>query len=498
MLTPAAHYGAPPVCGPHGEDAARIAYTRRSRRILYGEHEHDVVERLEKQLGAVRREAWGVVDLSSNPFKLVWSSLATLYDRWPTVTGDDALASVVADAGLWPLMSRVQRDALALREMWLRVDVADTPEGPELVYEPVYPDLVVARDEGDRPGVPVEVYHARRRKTQRGDREGVEWMWDHYDVSDPDAPVYRIMRAARAEEPREGLIDVSADYGVDGWPDRWRDASGAPVLPMVLYHAARTPRVYDPYQTRELVEGTLTSCLMRTHLLHVIKQASWAQRYAVDAVVQGMGYSDEDGDGHGRSSIVTDPATVLMLRSTEDGKSPQISQWSPPSDPLKLMELIEAYERKLMAESGVRPDVTRTSSDPRSAVALTVDRESQREAQRRFEPQFRAGDLETLRVSAALLNRSVAGSYAETGHAITYHGIPQSAQEIKAQREHLLALIDAGLADPVSAYQELHPGTTDEGALRALLQIRRLRGLLEDPPVPPALTNEGETDAGQM
>ncbi len=491
-------YGGPPVSGPHGQDVARIAYTRRSRRILYGEHEQDVIDRLQEQLGAVRREAWGVVDLSSNPCKLVWSSLATLYDRWPTVTGDDDLSQHVADAGLWPLMSRVQRDALALREMWLRVDVAELPDGEhELVYEPIYPDMVVARDASDRPGIPVELYHARRRETA----SGLEWMWDHIDISDPSAPTYRVVRAARQGETGSDLVDVSADYGVAGWPDTWRDAAGHPVLPMVLYHAARTPRIYDPYQTRELVEGTLTACLMRTHLLHVIKQASWAQRYAVNARVQGLGYSDEDGDGHGRSSVITDPATVLLLESvSEDQASPQVGQWTAPSNPQDLMTLIEAYERKLMAESGVRPDVTRSSGDPRSAVALTVDRDSQREAQRRFEPQFRRGDAETLRLSAIMLNRASGSSYAEGGYKLVYHGVPQSAQERKAQREHLLSLLEAGLTDPVSAYQELHPGTTDEQALTALARIREIRALLQPAALSPAAADDRQEagDGGSM
>lgn len=496
MHYPSTH-GDPPASGPHGEDARRIAYTRRSRRILYGEHEQDVIKRMEEQLGAVRREAWGVVDLSSNPSKLTWSALATLYDRAPTIIGDESLSSAVAQAALWPLMCRVQRDTLALREMWLRVDVTELPSGEhELVYEPVYPDMVIASDDPKRPGVPAEIYVARRRKPKRGGAP--VWMWDHLSIRDPDAPVYEVLRMTHEGKSR----DVSADYDVAGWPDLWKDQEGRPVLPYSLYHAARTPRIYDPYQTRELVEGTLTVCLMRTHLQHVIKQASWSQRYAVNARVQGLNYSDEDGDGHGRSEVLTDPATVLMLESTNpDGGSPQVSQWASPSDPEKLMKLISEYEYKLAAESGVRPDVQRTSSDPRSSVALTVDRDSQREAQRRFEPQFRRGDVETLRLSAIMLNRAADAGLPETGHKVVYHGIPFSAAEVKAQREHLLALMEAGLTDPVSAYQELHPGTTEEEALRALLGIQELRRQLAQAPTgdsAPPPTEAGATNGSEL
>lgn len=485
-----------PVTGPRGEDATRIAYTRRSRRILYGEHAPDVQRRLAQQLGTVREEAIGALDLSSNPFKLVWASLATLYDRAPTVSAPEKLVHQLDRAGLWPMMCRVQRDCLALREEWVWVDVAKDPitEEHELVFEPVHPDLVVAEDAPDRPGVPVRVWRAVRRQKKGGD---VAWMWDHLDVSNPDKPVYEVFEVTNGKQ-----VDRSKDYGVNGWPELWRDAEGRPVLPCVLYHASRTPRLYDPYQTRELVEGTLNSCLMRTHLLHVVKQASWAQRFVVNAAPAGMVASDPDDSTGGapRSEVPTDPSMVLVLVpiDAEAGQA-QTGQWGAPQDPNKLMELIEAYERKLMAESGVRPDVTRTSGDPRSGYALAVDTESQREAQRRFEPQFRRGDEELLRVAACQWNRATKSTLPETGHTVTYHGVPKSAQELKAQREHLLALIEAGLISPIDAYQELNPGTNELQAAQALLRIQELkRQLAAPPPANTTPTIEETAHAGQV
>lgn len=472
----------PPIAGPNGEDSPRIAYQRRSRRILYGEHEADIHDRMALMISHVRREAWGQLDTASNPFKVLWTELATLYDRAPTVTiGVDGavesaseLASRAAAQHLWPLMARVQRDVLALREHWLRVDVTGEPGRTQPVYEPVPPDLTVAWDAADRPGVPVRVAHARLREVDGK----LVWAWDDLDLRDPSKPVYRVLAVAKEGEEHR---DISAAAGVTGWPDRWRDAQGAPVMPYVLYHAARTPHIWDTYQTRELVEGTLNLAVLRTFLLHVSRSAAWRQRYAINVRVPGL--ATEGPAGAERSSVVTDPATVLMLEQIDDSHNPAVGSWDVPLAPADFWAVIESYERKLQAETGISvADLERGSSDPRSGLALTVNRDAKREAQRRFEPQFAAGDQHTLRLTAIMLNRVEGKAYPEGGYRLTYHGIPQSAVERQALREHLVALLAAGLIDPVTAYQELHPGTTDAQALAALAAIQRVRAQVTAPP----------------
>lgn len=469
----------PPTVGPHGEDAVRIEYSRRSRRILYGEHYDDVLERMQLQLHDVRKEAWGHPDMASNPFKAVWSALSTLYDRAPSVTVDGESAGYIpqlaADEGLWQLMARAQRDCLALRELYIFVSVTLDDDGsPVPVYEPVYPDLVVAFDDPANPGVPVELFRARDRVVQGDDGESrIEWLWDHYSVRDPAAPVYRIIRA----KGKDDHADVSALFGVEGWPDEWRDARGRPVLPGVLYHAAQTPYIYDPYQTRELVEGTLNVAVLRTFVAHVARNSAWRQRYSIDVVPAGANIADENRDGKGRMSVVADPATIIRFIATDrDGANPQVGTFDVPVVPAELWAYIEGYERKLLAESGINPaDAMAMKGDPRSGYALAVSRDSQREAQRRYEPQFRRGDQAVLGLTAMQVNRLLGTDYPETGYRVTYHGVPQSAQERAAQRQHLLELLDAGLIDMVSAYQDLHPGTTDEEAMQALQRIQAIR-----------------------
>ena len=461
---------APPLQGPHGEDAHRIDYTRRARRILYGEHQQDVHEHMKGFLPDVRIQAWPPPDLSSNPYKQVWTALSTLYDRAPIVTsttggGGDELAARCASQGLWAMMSRVQRDTLALREMWVRVSVAPQPgmDGVyDPVFEPVFPDHVIAVASPDRPTEPHTVWHARR--------YGREWLWDHVSIADPAAPVYRVVRRSGDE-----LEDVSAAYGVSGWPDAWRDSAGRPVMPYVLYHAARTGYIYDPYATIELVRGTLTVAMLKTFVAHVASRASWRQRFGIDVMPVGA-ENAVNRDGTVRSRMVLDPATIAMFQRIDAESNPQLGTLEVPVLPGEIWSYIEGLIRALLGEAGINPaDLMALHGDARSGYALAVSRDAQREAQRRYEPQFRAGDLELLRVAACQLNRVEGASYPEGGYRVAYQGIPLSSQERDAQRRHLLELLDAGLMDPVEAWQELHPGATYEQAIEGLRRMATVR-----------------------
>jgi hypothetical protein len=379
----------------------RIGYSRMCRRILYGEHLEDIRTRIALQIPEVRREAWGHPDMASNPYKAVWTALSTLYDRAPSVTltseglvaSAQELADRAAGAGLWSTMARAQRDTLALRELWMRVSVVARPDVDDAydpVYEPVYPDLTTAIAHADRPGVPHTIYHARLRDRPDGSQE---WLWDEVSIADPDAPTYRVLRRKGDE-----LQDLSADYpDVGAWPDVWRDGQGRPVLPYVLYHAARTPYLFDPYQTKELVEGTLNVGVLRTYVAHVARAAAWRQRYGINVQPVGAGNADENSDGKGRQRVITDPATIMLFQPMEETANTTLGTFDVPVMPTELWDYIEGYERKLIAEAGINPaDQQAMAGDPRSGYALSVSRDSQREAQRRFEPQFRAGDQEVL------------------------------------------------------------------------------------------------------
>jgi len=344
----------------------------------------------------------------------------------------------------------------------------------EAVYTPVYPDLVVCHPNPQRPSEADILWHARPRETD----DGIEWLWDELDVSNPEAPAYRIVRRARDGEVR----DVTSLFRDEtSWPEQWRDSLGRPRIPYVQYRAARTGDIYDPYHLRSMIEGTLDLAVLRTQLQHVTATSSWSQRWMSGLYPAGIDANT--------GTIIPDPCTVLLLQPMDDAHSPNVGQWEPPITPMDMWSVIEVYERSLIAQAGINPaDLQRMSADPRSGLALSVSRDAQREQQRRIEPQFRAGDERTMAITAMQHNRATGSSLPEGRYQVTYHGVPRSGEELAQQRRHLLELVEGGMMSPVDAYRDLNPGLTDEQAVDALIRIREQR---------PALSTTrpaGETD----
>lgn len=457
-------------------DLPRWEETSRRWRMLYGCWRDDLMERLRLQIGNVRREAWGEPDLSSNVFRASVTALAVLYDRPPRVP-DPAFAEVLRRAGLWSLMQRVQRDSLGMREVFVRVDVG----GAGLTYSIVPPHRTCCEPMPDDLGRPGMVAQAVLRVV--GGAQA--WTWDVFDVRDPVRPSYRVLSS-------DGKTDLSAEVltiggeqapagGLVGEAYPYRYATGQPFLPFVLYHAANTGYLFDPFELRELVDGSLNCAVLWTFFGHCVRDASWPQRWTLNARIPGLEIETDtttaDGSGQtSRAAIVTDPSTVLELETNEESGTPgQAGQWGPGSDPAELQEAVGLYERRVAGYAGISPaDIQRVAGDPRSGYALAISRDGQRSAQGRFEPSFRLGDEELLSISAALLNRSTGTTYAETGAGLVYDAIPASPEEQQAEREHLLELLAQGLIDRVAVYRRLNPGTTEADAAAALLKIAEI------------------------
>ncbi len=112
-----------PPMPPSMLDARRWEHTRLRRRLLEGTWEQDLIERLELHLGSVRRQAWGVPDLSSNPFRIICRELSALYMAAPDVRHTrsperaEALVGgngLIARLGLWATMQRFQSLVIGL------------------------------------------------------------------------------------------------------------------------------------------------------------------------------------------------------------------------------------------------------------------------------------------------------------------------------------------------------------------------------------------------
>jgi len=439
-----------PQTPPVSDQAARrrMEHQRLRWRLLYGQAEQDIEARIRQAIGNIRREMWGPIDMSSNPFLDAWNAASALYKEAPTIIPPSAAEQVVMaqvdSVGWWSRMQRVQRDTLALRECPVFIDWQ--PNQP-LVIRQVPPYMVE-----------VKVYP--RRPTQP--RQVTEW------ARDPDAPtrwvrhVYDQPSASyRVYDERD--LDVTervagGTFEGDSYP--WQGARG-PILPWVTYHAQDTGWYWDAYAAREVVEGTLQLGVLYSYYSHLMRAASWAQRYVIGAEPVG---AEVDAEG-GTREVVTDPASLLQLQVSDGSTNTTVGQWQPSADPERVLASVHSYERRVLDKAVGSLSVSRASSDIRSGFSLAVSREDQRALQRSYTPSFRRTDLELLGKIADMQGLE------RRGWRIEYKSIPQDPTESQAQLDRISKLVDLGLIDRVTAYMELHPAVTHDEAVAAVAMI---------------------------
>lgn len=386
----------------------RRDHTRLRLRLLRGQHEQDCRRMLQRQIGATRSDVWGDPDLSANPFAEAVGQSAVLYDTEPMCTYSprytpdssvtaflqedaDKAISALYDSGHFLLMQEVQRLTLGLREC-------------AVLLEPTYNEL------DDIDGVTSRCITPDALEAVADPRTG-KWLkvdWYVVDPVDPDSEVIITYDPANLvyaafREIKNGRVDCSeellgATYTGEAYP--YRDGHGNPVLPWVCYHAAPSPEPFDAFRGREAVFASLFLSVLYSFYGHVVKNAAWAQRYALNAIP--LGQADDPTLATGRTrSVVTDPSSILLFDS-EEGKSASLGAFSSPIDPVNVLASIMSYEdRVLRGIFGAA--VTRQTSDVRSGYSLAVQRESLLEFQRKTMPLFRAGDRQVLSLVAGYL-----------------------------------------------------------------------------------------------
>lgn len=446
-------------------EAQRCEHTRLRRRMLYGLWGEDLRARMRRSLGPIRERAIGEPDLSANPLAAVCTGAAALYDRRGRVEHTDpgsetALTAAVDSAGWWPLMQRVQRDVLGLREMVLRVVVNVDPitGRPDVSYQPVPPDLVIGQADPDNPARPRSLKVAVRRIDATGQ---AVWTWDGWSL-EGDAS-YRVLS--------ENGDDISAEVGLpkgglvgDQFPVRRAD--GRPRLPFVVYHAASTGMLWDAWYGREIVEATLNVGVLWTYFTHTVRNASWPQRWLLGASIAGTAAVDSD-EGTPRKEVVADPAVVLELEQDDQYRGQaQAGQWSVSADPKSLAEAVSLYERRSLGYAGFNAaDVVRDHADPRSGYSLSVNRDAIREAQRRFGPVFEPADVETLSLTATMINGALGAEVLpEDGWGIRYEALPPSIEERASERNEVKDLLSLGLYSRIEARMRLLGETRSEAS----------------------------------
>ena len=458
------------------EEAARWNHTRHRRSLMEGTWQLLLEDRLQQQLGSTRRQAWGVPDLSANPFRVISYELSTLYDAPPDVhhnaaedaatrsggtSSADALVGgegLIAKSGVWSQMPGVQAMAIALREMWMRIDVTDS----RLTYRPVSPDMIVAEADPQRPTIPLAVAEIRLRSLHG---EAV-WCWDVLDIRDPAFPRYEIRKATDGAGFGDDVtVDVlgvndekrnpaDPEWSGANYPYR-RTSNDAPILPGVLYHASNYgDRLFDPFYGIELFEGSLSLSVFYSVLAHCLRDASFPQRYAIGVRVE----------------VVTDPTTILMLDAASESQ-PTVGQFQSGSDVATLESTIAAIAHRLASDAGLsQTDIQRTSGSAKSGYAISLSNEGKRQAQRRYVVQMRSADEELVGKSAILFNRATGSAFPEGGYSVLYREVPLSPEELDARRKHALEMLAAGLMDKVEALR-MFGNLTEADAIAKLAKL---------------------------
>lgn len=446
-------------------------------RMLNGEWSQDLEAALAKHISSDRRTAWGIPEMSRNPFRSISTQVGgALYQSPPTTMGGDKeLLSRVDDSGYWQLMQRVSTDLVGVREALVRKDYS---ERGGLLSRPVAPDLVVIRAVPEAPDVPAAVEEMQIRTHPKTKKPA--WCWEIIDVTDLDHPRHEILSGNRKEDWTGDLLGGPRSEG----NFLYRGMDGAPFYPGVLYHAERTGRLWDPFYGIEAVLGSLTVGVLLTFWVHGVKDGSFATVLLVNGRVAGLEITDPSGT---RTQVISaEPGSLIEVAPIQDDLQPSVIQLQPGFDPEKLMSAIGMFEGGLAQYAGVsNADLLRTGADPRSGASLSISREGLRAAQARHAPLLRRGDLQAISIDARILNRATGTRYAEAGYSISYPALPLSESEVKSQREDILAKTSAGLMSKVDAYIRLHPGLSREDAITELQRIARENAMFpSSTPVP--------------
>lgn len=467
-----------PIIGTDTYEIRRVEHTRLRRRLLEGTWEEDLHNRLQIHLGTVRKAAWGLPDMSSNVFRQIARSLASLYIQPPDVShptrnqAAQGIVDMVARSGLWATMNRFQQLTIGCREYWQRVHVSSDGR---LTFRPVAPDMTIAKSFADRPDYPVSVREMRERMDADGKPR---WTWDVLDISDAENPIYEVRAYVDGGKVGEDLsaVYLGGNYSGAAYPYRRND--GRPILPYVLYHAERIgDRLFDCYEGIEVVEGSLNIAVSYSMLFHAIKDSSWPQRYIIGAEPQGG--TIEGGIAGVRREVVSDPATVLMLRASDE-QQPVIGQWQAGCDVTQLENTISAFANRLAQDAGVSPaDIQRMGGTARSGYAIALSNEGKRDAQKVYAQSFRASDEQLVMTAAILANRAMGSQFPEGGYSVQYRSIPLSGAELDGRRKHALELLDAGLMTRIDALRLFDDALTEQDAVAMLAEIDALNKATE-------------------
>lgn len=461
---------------PTDYDEKRWLHTALRRRLLQGTWEQDLEDELYRHLPADRRDAWGAADMSSNALEQVTRQLSMLYYETPNVSNKEDISALVGregfvtKSGFFQLMQRVQQYTIGLRECCVRIDLTNYKNKEAVVYRVVTPDVVYAQSHPDQPDQ--MCYYAEYRLRYDKESKDYEWVADIFDIRDIENPSFKMVKVSNDGKFKEDVSEKYMDGIKDGENYPFKGKDNYPFIPVQIYRAEKTGQLWNSYDSSQLTYGTLTSAVLFSFYLHLVRDACWSQKYVAGLQLAGQSAIEQNLPAR-RAAITTDPSSILVFTADPDVTTqPLIGTFEPSADPQKLLESIAKYEYRVATAAGISSEVLRQSGDPRSGYALSISRDGQREAQRKFAPIFRENDQNLLSKTAKLINRFFGYDLPEEGYRVQYRQLNLSPEEMKAVREDTIAKLNAGLISPVDAIMQLNPDLDDIEARKELNRIR--------------------------
>lgn len=369
-------------------------------RILDGAHWQDVRDRAVAELGD-RANQLGPLDMTRNTLRSYVQRVNRAHEA-PSPFVDDLgepLAVLMGDqsarttverygtAGGRPMPSpqvQASREAMYYRigAGYAGVLLGWSERAQQVYLEVVKPDALDLTYASHDPLEPTVVRHNRLREWRD---LGLVPMDDVYDLTDLDAPTYRVeYQGGDVTAEVLGQTYIGDDYG-------WRFEDGRP------YHRLVTVGdPHHPYATAQLVEATLSTCVLWTHWHAGVRDAGHPQRNVRGLTLLGM---DTDADTGG-AGYQTGPETVLQWTDLDPDRPGTHWQDGPGFDPEAIGRAIRDWELTAMSSLGLPVGFESTGGEP-----LEHERRALDALVARTYPDARRLDSEILRRAAALVNR---------------------------------------------------------------------------------------------
>ncbi len=526
---------------PTFDDETRSIHQATRLGILLDQWQDVESEWLEEHIGAERAQVWGIPDTSANPLADLSRQLSTpgLYGIRPdfrrTQGGGDGLVGPdghMEQAGFFTRQQFIQYLTLGLSDMFVRWDINNRGQ---LTCKNVFPHDVYLRAPADDPANPNQLWELGQRFLEL-EKQWV-FVWEVWDLGALNArgevirePSYGIFEAtpgsAAVKHPVTGGVTTEAKAGGMGrnlthlFDDRvapegtlsgvdypWKTLEGIPVFPHVHYQDQDTGMLWNTFLKRGAHIGTLNAGLYWTYAGYCAHSATGS--YIIVAglevgsheVVQGHGRIDgARGQGTFVGSAGGVPVQTKLVtpgcidyHNIRDGVTPFVHEVGAGVNLPDVLAFAEQYEMRQAVRWGINASDLSRNANPASAASLMVSNQGKRDASAQATPIFRRKDKESIRNAAIVLRAGGVANFPETGYSTQYFVIPRSVQEQAEHRDDITWKQDQGQMSKIDTYRELNPGTTDDDAQVALVEIAVENALLQRA-IDEALTAAGVSD----